>query len=298
MSKIVKNTTGSNITVSDVGNIIVPASSQYAIPPQDYDLWSASTAVDTYIDAGSLVINDGYDDLKPVNGKRHLHEEGLVRPSNFLSTASVLATTNSTLTLAADSRLLYLFTGTTAGQIVKLGNATTYNIGHKYEIWNTSSQSIFISNYSGTTLFELAVQQKTWVVLLDNTTQNGNWLIESNYTGIGGGGGNALMGFGFDGNASSGRWLEIITNVASNISGYVIAGSKTVRAISIAGATGSTYTATATIYKNGVALDTISLSSSRKNTKLNLSYALVNLDEMSAQITSGSVSKPIVILWL
>ena len=48
MSKILKNTTGSGISIEDTG-ITIPASpGQYTIPPQDYLLWSASNNVITY----------------------------------------------------------------------------------------------------------------------------------------------------------------------------------------------------------------------------------------------------------
>jgi hypothetical protein len=103
--------------------------------------------------------------------------------------------------------------------------------------------------------------------------------------------------FGFDGNASSGRWLETFTNIASNLTGYVIAGNKTLRGLSIAGATGSTYTATVTLYKNGVLFETISLTASRKNTKLNLIHNFIDKDEITAQLTSGSITRPIVTAW-
>lgn len=296
--KSLRNTTANPITVKDAG-IIIPASTTYVIPPQDYGIWAASTDVDTYINNGTLVVNDGYDDLKIENSKRHLHEESISRPSAFVATASVLSTSNSTLTLDSSSRLLYVFTGTVAGQIVKLGNATTYNVGHKYELWNTSTQEIIIQNNSGTNIFVLAVQQKTWITLQDNSTQAGIWLIEANFMGSGSGGGNALMGFGFDGNAATGRWLESLTNVASNLTGYIIAGTKTIRSISCGASSASnSYNATFTIYKNGTVLDTISLVNSRKNTKLNLAHILTDKDEISVQQTAGSSVRPVVSLWV
>ena len=64
-SKIIKNTTGSDIFVIEAGYLI-PASGQREIRPTDYLIWS-SDAVITEITAnllsGALVVNDGYTDL-------------------------------------------------------------------------------------------------------------------------------------------------------------------------------------------------------------------------------------------
>lgn len=67
MSKIVRNTSGSDILVTDTG-ITVAASSSYTIPPQDYPLWAASSNAITYVGAGTLVVNDGTSDLSIANG--------------------------------------------------------------------------------------------------------------------------------------------------------------------------------------------------------------------------------------
>ena len=62
MSKIVKNTTGSDIVISDTG-VTVLASNQYTIPANDYLLWAASDDVITEIGSGDIVVNDGSVDL-------------------------------------------------------------------------------------------------------------------------------------------------------------------------------------------------------------------------------------------
>jgi hypothetical protein len=67
MSKILKNVTGSNISIVDTG-ITVLANNQYTIPPQDYLLWAASNNIITRIGAGSIVVNDGSVDLSISDG--------------------------------------------------------------------------------------------------------------------------------------------------------------------------------------------------------------------------------------
>lgn len=296
MAKILKNTTGSAIVINDVGRVSLPATpATYTIPPQDYDLWSASANIVSHINAGTVIVNDGYDDLKPVSGLRHIQEEGVPRPSAFIATASVIATSNSTLTLTAASRLIMMFTGTIAGQIIQLPDARTLNIGHRYEVWNSSTQSITIQNASSTALFAPASSQKTWAVLQDNTTLAGTWLFEANYQG-GSGGGNGCLNFGYNGTASATRWLEVISNNPTNNTPFIVAGTKAVRSLSIS--TDINSTCTVTLYKNGVVLDTITLTGSKKNTKLNLNHILANQDALSAAVTSGTVSRPNFTVWL
>jgi hypothetical protein len=67
MSKIVKNTTGSDYDVNDVG-VTITASGQYTIQPQDYLLWAASDDIITGIGSGDLVVNDGSSDLSISDG--------------------------------------------------------------------------------------------------------------------------------------------------------------------------------------------------------------------------------------
>lgn len=95
---------------------------------------------------------------------------------------------------------------------------------------------------------------------------------------------------GFDGNATVGRWLEFLTNVASNISGHVIAEPSSIKSLSVA--VQSITTCTFTVYKNGIALETLVLSAQRKTNKINLNHTLIALDELAIRVTSGSCSKP------
>lgn len=101
---------------------------------------------------------------------------------------------------------------------------------------------------------------------------------------------------GFDGTATTGRWLEIVANVASNVSGFVIAEPSILKAISIA--TENNSTTSVGIYKNGVLLTTISLSAAQKGRVSGLNFSLAELDELSMKVESGSSGKPIVGLFV
>ena len=101
---------------------------------------------------------------------------------------------------------------------------------------------------------------------------------------------------GFDGTASTGRWLEFYANNPSDANPAVIAEPGRVRALSISASANST--GTATVYKNAVAIETISLAASKTARKKNLNHAVTDLDLISIQITSGSISRPMIVLYI
>lgn len=96
--------------------------------------------------------------------------------------------------------------------------------------------------------------------------------------------------FSHAGNASSGRWLSNEGNPSNNTP-WLSTEICEIRKLALA-VEGSA-TATATIYKNGSAVDTISLSAASSGVKtLTTPIALVSGDKLSAQITSGSCTRP------
>lgn len=68
MAKILKNTTGNTINITDTGISVPPSPGSYTIPAQDYLLWAASSNVITKIGSGELVVNDGFSDLSISDG--------------------------------------------------------------------------------------------------------------------------------------------------------------------------------------------------------------------------------------
>lgn len=101
---------------------------------------------------------------------------------------------------------------------------------------------------------------------------------------------------GFDGTASTGRWLEFFSNNPSNNNPFILAEPAQLIAVSISAAANST--GTATIFKNGISIQTISLSASRKQRISNLTQLFTDLDELSVEITSGSISRPTVFMFI
>lgn len=91
--------------------------------------------------------------------------------------ASVQATANSIKALTVTSNTVQIFTGTTAGQILRTPDATTLLNGHVFEVWNLSTQNVTIQNFSGTSPVVLKPNGVTKVILTDNSTANGTWFL-------------------------------------------------------------------------------------------------------------------------
>lgn len=91
--------------------------------------------------------------------------------------ASVQATANSTKTLVLSDNTMQIFTGTTAGQIVKLPDATTLQLGHMFEVWNLSTQAISIRDNGNNILASINANGRTQIILYANGTTNGSWSL-------------------------------------------------------------------------------------------------------------------------
>jgi hypothetical protein len=98
------------------------------------------------------------------------------------------------------------------------------------------------------------------------------------------------IGCGFDGNASTGRWLEFFANNPSNDSPFVVPEPGILRAISASST--SNATCVITVFKNGVSVATLSFSAAQAARDKTLNVSVTDLDEISVQVTSGSISRP------
>jgi len=71
MRKVLKNTTESSIFVSDTG-VSIDQNSSYEIPPQMFWYWVNSEDIVPFIQSEDIVVNDGTNDLDPVNGVSYI----------------------------------------------------------------------------------------------------------------------------------------------------------------------------------------------------------------------------------
>lgn len=106
--------------------------------------------------------------------------EGMLRNLCWSPGIVVQPLAAGTLQLTLSSAFQQAFTGTTAGQIVQLPDATTLNEGHRFNIYNTSSSAtLVIKDGNGLTLLTLQPGVNTIASLFDNSTVGGSWAFDS-----------------------------------------------------------------------------------------------------------------------
>ena len=101
---------------------------------------------------------------------------------------------------------------------------------------------------------------------------------------------------GYNGNATSGRYLEWFTGVASNDAPFIVPKHSLLQEISLS--TGTATTVSVGVYQNGTLIETISLTSEKTASMSGISDMLDTEDEISIKIISGSISKPVIFLFL
>lgn len=102
--------------------------------------------------------------------------EGVVDTNSYRVQSLVQDTTASTLTLSLVSAGYMVFTGTIVGQIVKMGDATTYQVGHTYLVHNSSTQRVTVQDNAGTQICIVYPNYQTMFILRDNSSAAGVWV--------------------------------------------------------------------------------------------------------------------------
>ena len=100
----------------------------------------------------------------------------------------------------------------------------------------------------------------------------------------------------YESNANTGRWLEFTRGNDSEGSPYIIVGSTTLEELTLV-TSASSATGTVTVYRNGVSITTISLSAEKVKVTTPV-LTLSDLDQLSLQVTSSSIQRPQVQLFL
>lgn len=108
----------------------------------------------------------------------NLTVEGLTTSSSLCETPTITATTlNGTLTLVVGSTKFQILTGTATGYSVVLPDATTLVNGWKYELTNTTNQTITVKTNGGAVLFTLDRVSTTYIALQSNGSAAGTWVF-------------------------------------------------------------------------------------------------------------------------
>jgi len=223
--------------------------------------------------------------------------EGLADIKSLRTQATVQNTAASTITLTASSEMSNIFTGSVSGQIIKLADATTLSVGHRFEFYNKSTATITIKDNSGTVLLTLATGGATNFVLQVNTTAAGTWAwavsSSSPFSGT------APITCGYGGNAVATRYLEFVSGNSSDTSPFVSVHAYTIIGMSIGGTSNST--CTVSLFKNGnftTAIATLSTTANNNQYINTLNVPLAQGDLLTVAITSGSIGKPFVNVYL
>ena len=102
-------------------------------------------------------------------------EQDAIITDLVLPSSPVATTLNGTLQLTVDDNTVIYITGSATGYTIKMPDATTIPQGHKYEIMNTGTAPMTISDFAGTALFTLGQNSTAFLYLLNGSTQAGLW---------------------------------------------------------------------------------------------------------------------------
>jgi hypothetical protein len=229
--------------------------------------------------------------------------ENLSDTKRYRLATSVQASANSTFTFSTSSNGGVIFTGTTAGQIVSLGDARTYSVGQEFWIYNESIQAVSIRNSAGTILQSLSFEQRAKAVLQDNSTSSGIWVLSASSKAAVGVGSTSVAFFTDTNNNVSNKFLTSWGIAASDLQPAVIPTSSTIRTVTFCG---SNAAPTGTIeFRVNTTVGAASLSvtlSTLTNTQVftGLSLAVSPGDSLNCKIATGAsgVGKPVVICYL
>jgi len=97
---------------------------------------------------------------------------------------------------------------------------------------------------------------------------------------------------GYKGSANSVKYLEFFAGNDSFTNPWLFAADHELKAISFKSRTAPTGTLTFTVYKNFVAIETLTVDSVDSGYKSGLSYSFAANDKMSVAVTVGSVTDP------
>lgn len=227
--------------------------------------------------------------------------EGNVSMLNFRQQITTRATANTTLTLSITSTGNQQFTGTVAGQIVNLGNATGYNTGHEWCIINDSTVTVTIQNNAGSTLVVLQPSQRAHALLQDNSTSTGVWILYLSSTVAPVAGGLLIATFASTANNVSNTFLSTYNIGTSDAEPAIIPIAGTIARVTYTSSGGGASTGNLEFRVNtsvGAAALTVTLNGATGsfNVSLNVNAA----DQLNCKVGAGAsnVGKPLVNVYM
>lgn len=176
-------------------------------------------------------------------------------------------------------------------------DATTFEVGSKYHIYNNSTATITVKNCTGVELFQLYSGSSTFLTLIDNSTASGSWVFNvstsGNFTGA------SPVTCSYSGGATNNRYLEFFPSNSSDSSPFVVVTDSLLIGLSISA--NSTATCQVGVFirpdlTNPIGV--VELNGTTTGYITNLSYPVPVGSEISVRLISGSANKPGVALYL
>jgi len=226
--------------------------------------------------------------------------EGRLDTLNYRMQLTTQATAASTLTLTTASTGHQHFTGTTAGQIVSLGNATTYLIGQEWWLINDSTANISVRDNSGTQLSTLTATTRARFILRDNSTAAGVWILSAVSTVAPPVGGLFIANYSSTANSNSNTFLNTFGVSSSDSLPAVVPITGTISRVTIMLNGSGTGTFEFRINTSvGAAAFTAAISAAQTAT-VNVSQAVNANDQINCKIASGAsgIAKPLVNIYM
>jgi hypothetical protein len=150
-------------------------------------------------------------------------------------------------------------------------------------------------------VFALAANPDAVRIQFDNATNgftatNAQAAIEEAKTSAPGTQARYAIIFAFDGNASTGRWLEQYKSVPSNNSPFVLANATVIRGLSLSCAANAT--SVVGLYRSGVQIATLTITAARTAFNGGLNISATAGQTLSAKVESGTCSRPVFSVFL
>lgn len=203
----------------------------------------------------------------------------------------ILTTSLSTRQLTIADPTLILVNGSTTGYNLVLPDATTLENGYHITVHNESTATIDVDTYGGAHYLQMTVGSRMVLFLKDNSTQMGLWVrtvtSSSPFTGT-----SPLLA-SYNGNATTGRYLEIFPGQGSGTAPFYVPTNAYVVAFEFS--TPAASTASLGIFKTTdlvTPIYTVSLSAAITTFGTNLTVPVYMSDRLCFRITAGSATKP------
>lgn len=176
-------------------------------------------------------------------------------------------------------------------------NATLFQVGARFHIYNNSTTTLTVKNCNGAELFQLYSGSSTFLTLVDNSTAAGSWVFNvstsGNFTGA------SPVTCSYSAGTTVGRYLEFFPSNSSETSPFVVVTDSLLIGLSISATAAATCTIGVFLRPNlTTPIATVSLTGTTVGYITNLSYPIPTGSELAVRVTSGNANKPGVALYL